>query len=162
MGKARHGDRKSPIWIKGGKAHGPRGPKTFFYMLPFYKRIHGLTSTLSVKLAQDDLKIVDNFDIPTDDPKYLEDLISQRHWGVSVLFVDDTDVAPKNLAIATDSVGHMNIMPVYGLNVYSMLKHETLVLSLAALNKIEEKLVFHLNRHDPKPPTARKTKSSYV
>ncbi|ODN02503.1 39S ribosomal protein L4, mitochondrial [Orchesella cincta] len=155
-GRARHGHRKSPLWYGGGKAHGPRGPKSLYYMLPFDKRLHGLCSTLSVKLAQDDLKIVDTLDIPTDDPKYLEDLVDQRKWGVSVLYVDDSDIAPKNLALATDTIGHMNIMPVYGLNVFSMLKHETLVLTLAALNKIEDKLIFHLNRHNPFPPTAQK------
>ncbi|CAL8069329.1 unnamed protein product [Orchesella dallaii] len=162
-GRARHGHRKAPQWHGGGKPHGPRGPKSYYYMLPFDKRLHGLCSMLSVKHAQDDLKIVDTLDIPTDDPKYMEDLVDKRKWGVSVLFVDDTDIAPKNLALATDSIGHMNIMPVYGLNVYSMLKHETLVLSLAALNKIEEKLVFHLNRHNPRPPTARKIhKGSFI
>jgi len=158
-GRARHGHKKSPMWVGGGKPHGHRGPETSYYMLEFNKRLHGLCSTLSVKHAQDDLKIVDTLDIPTDDPKYLEDLVDKRKWGMSVLFVDDTDIAPRNLALAIDSIGHMNIMPVYGLNVYSMLKHETLVLSLAALNKIEEKLIFHLNRHNPKPPTARKIPS---
>lgn len=161
-GRARHSDRRSPLWIKGGKAHGPRGPKTYFYMLPFYKRVHGLTSTLSVKLAQDDLHIVDNLEIPTTSPDYLHSLVDTRKWGISVLFVDDSDIAPKNLALATDTVSHMNIMPVYGLNVHSMLKHETLVLTLAALNKIEEKLIFHLNRNDPMPVTARKVKPAFV
>ncbi len=35
-----------------------------------------------------------------------------------------------------------------GLNVYSMLKHQTLVLTLAALERIEERVLFHLNRND--------------
>jgi large subunit ribosomal protein L4 len=35
-----------------------------------------------------------------------------------------------------------------GLNVYSMLKHDTLVLTTAAVNKIEEKLLYQLNRPD--------------
>lgn len=89
LGKARHGSIRSPLWIHGGKAHGPRGPNTYFYMLPFYARVHGLCATLSVKFAQDDIKIVDTLDIPTEDPKFLEDLVEARKWGVSVLFVDE-------------------------------------------------------------------------
>lgn len=58
-------------------------------MLPFYKRVHGLCATLSVKLAQDDLKIVDTLDIPSEDPKFLEQLVEARKWGISVLFVDE-------------------------------------------------------------------------
>jgi len=88
-GRARHGCRKSPIWLKGEKVHGPRGPTTYFYMLPFYLRVQGLCTALSVKFAQDDLKIVDNLDIPSTDGKYMLDLIEERKWGDTVLFVDE-------------------------------------------------------------------------
>ena len=52
MGKARHRSRASPLWIQGGKAHGPRGPRTDFYMLPYTNRITGLIHALSAKFAQ--------------------------------------------------------------------------------------------------------------
>ena len=39
-------------------------------------------------------------------------------------------------------------MPVYGLNVTSMLKHKTLVLTIDAVNTLEEKLLFALRRFD--------------
>lgn len=58
-------------------------------MLPFYSRIHGLTSTLSIKLAQDDLHIVKNLEIPTDEPNFIQELVKSRNWGPSVLFVDE-------------------------------------------------------------------------
>nr|CAD7257543.1 unnamed protein product [Timema shepardi] len=148
LGKARHGSIRSPLWRGGGVAHGPRSPTPHFYMLPFYVRVRGLTSMLSVKLAQDDLHIVDSLDIPTDDPQYIEGLIESRNWGPSVLIIDNTDVMPRNISAATDEVKHVNLMPVYGLNVYSMLKHDTLVLTMAAVDQLEEKLLFHLNRTD--------------
>ncbi|KAL1121951.1 hypothetical protein AAG570_003359 [Ranatra chinensis] len=154
LGRARHGSIRSPLFKGGGVVHGPRSPTTHFYMLPFYKRVLGLTSTLSVKLAQDDLHVVDSLDIPTDDPNFLEDIVRSRNWGVSVLFIDDTDTMPRNITLATERIKHMNLMPVYGLNVYSMLKHETLVLTLPAVEKIEERILFHLHRAD----SAEKTK----
>lgn len=89
LGRARHGSIRSPLFQGGGVAHGPRSPTPHFYMIPFYSRIHGLTSTLSVKLAQDDLHVVDALDIPTDDPKFIEELAKNRNWGPSVLFVDE-------------------------------------------------------------------------
>lgn len=88
MGKARHGSIRSPLWRGGGIAHGPRSPTTHFYMLPFFTRVLGLTSTLSVKLAQDDLHVVDSLDIPSEDPTFIKDLIEARNWGPSVLIVD--------------------------------------------------------------------------
>ncbi|CAL1685076.1 unnamed protein product [Lasius platythorax] len=149
-GRARHGSIRSPLWRGGGVAHGPRSPTPHFYMLPFYTRVVGLTSTLSVKLAQDDLHIVNELEIPTSEPSYIEQLIEKRNWGSSVLFVDSYDIMPTNITLATDQIKHINLMPVYGLNVYSMLKHNTLVLTEKAARLIEEKLLYQLHRTDYK------------
>lgn len=62
------------------------------------------------------------------------------------MFYFSTDIAPRNIIAASDGLPHVNIMPVYGLNVYSMLKHETLVLTLSAAERIEERILYHLNR----------------
>lgn len=57
---------------------------------------------------------------------------------------------PRNITLATDSIKHMNLMPVYGLNVYSMLKHDTLVLTKAAVDAIETKILILLHKNDNK------------
>ncbi|RZC42532.1 39S ribosomal protein L4, mitochondrial [Asbolus verrucosus] len=155
LGKARHGSIRSPLFRGGGVVHGPKSPNPHFYMLPFYARVNGLTATLSVKLAQDDLHVITDLEIPTDQASFIEELVKSRNWGPSVLFVDDTDIMPRNLTIATDSIKHINLMPVYGLNVYSMLKHDTLVLTRAAVDLIESKLLMHLHKNDVKPSTGK-------
>ncbi|XP_077538157.1 mitochondrial ribosomal protein L4 [Haemaphysalis longicornis] len=161
-GRARHGSIRSPLWKGGGVAHGPRGPRTFYYMLPFFRRVQGLTTALSIKFAQDDLKIVDSLDLPTHDSKFLEKLVDERLWGPSVLFVDNTDYVSENIAIICDEVKHFNIMPVYGLNVYSMLKHDTLVLTMSAVEEIERKLLYQLNRTDGKEVAKRDHRRPYL
>lgn len=52
LGRARHGSIRSPLFINGGISHGPRGPTSYFYMLPYYSRVLGLVSVFSIKLAQ--------------------------------------------------------------------------------------------------------------
>ncbi|XP_037927491.1 39S ribosomal protein L4, mitochondrial [Teleopsis dalmanni] len=148
LGRARHGSIRSPLFKGGGVAHGPRSPKTHFYMLDFYKRVMGLTSTLSVKLAQDDLHIIKDANIPNGDPQFIKDLIKERNWGPSVLIVDKSDIFPENICYATDEIGYVNLMPAYGLNTYSMLKHNTLVLTVDAVKHIEERILYNLNRAD--------------
>jgi len=155
MGKARHRSRTSPIWLQGGKAHPNRGIKGHFFMPNIGVRIHGLSHALSAKLAQDDLRIVDNLQIPTKDPRFIEQLIDDRCWGISALFVDVNDVFPENLTSATESIQHVNLMPCYGLNVHSMLKHKTLVLTADAANYIQDKILFALNRFDYHDKTVR-------
>ncbi len=147
-GRARHRTRTSPIWIHGGKSHGPQNPRSFFHMINYPTRVNGLIHTLAVKFAQDDVHFVKSLDVPTKDGKWLEELIDERNWGISALIVDVQDVFPENITAAADQVRHINLMPAYGLNVHSMLKHKTLILTLDALNHIENKLLFALNRLD--------------
>lgn len=57
-------------------------------------------------------------------------------------------MCPENISAASNGIGYVNLMPVYGLNVYSMLKHNTLVLTMSAVEKITERLLFQLRRSD--------------
>lgn len=147
-GRARHGSIRSPIFRGGGRAHGPRSPTPHFYMLPFYSRVHGIATTLSIKLAQDDLHVIKDLEIPTNEPSYLKELFESRLWGPSVLFVDDFDILPENIALAMETLPYINFLPVYGLNVYSMIKHDTLVLTKSAALKIQHRIIDSFNRVD--------------
>ena len=66
MGKARHGSRLAPQWMGGGVAHGPRGPKSYFFMEQFFGRVLGLRTALTVKFHQNDLHFVDSLELPTE------------------------------------------------------------------------------------------------
>ncbi|XP_008120636.1 large ribosomal subunit protein uL4m [Anolis carolinensis] len=145
-GRARHGSIRSPIWRGGGVAHGPRGPTSYFYMLPMKVRVQGLKVALTVKLAQDNLHVVDSLEIPTSDPQYLMDLARYRHWGTSVLFVHVNEI-PENIKSAANDLKTITILPITGLNVHSMLKYETLVLTLDTVSFLEKKLLWHDTRY---------------
>lgn len=151
-GRARQGSIRSPLWRGGGVAHGPRGPTSYFYMLPMKVRVLGLKVALTTKLAQDDLHIIDSLDIPTDDPQYLVDLARYRHWGNSVLIVDVDEKMPENVFQATANLKTINLVPAIGLNVHSILKHETLVLTLKTVDFLEQKLLWHDVRYTPLYP----------
>lgn len=148
-GRARHGSVNSPIFLRGGWARGPRGPVTNYRLEPHFRLINGLKAMLTIKLAQDDLKIVDSIDsYLSDDPKELEKDLEDRGWGPSVLIVDKRDLFPQNLTLACQQINHVNLMSTVGFNVLSMAKHETLVITLDALKEIEEKLLYQLVRVD--------------
>lgn len=151
-GRARHGSIRSPIWKGGGVAHGPRGPTSYYYMLPMKVRVMGLKVALSSKMTQDYLHVVDSLDVPTPDPQYLTDLIKQRHWGQSVLLVDIGEEFPENILKATEELKTVNIIPAIGLNVHSILKHESLILTLETVRFLEEKLLWHDTRFTPLYP----------
>lgn len=150
-GRARHSSIRSPLWRGGGIAHGPRGPTSYYYLLPMKVRVLGLKTALTVKLMQDQLHVVDNLEVPTADPRYLQDLARYRHWGSSVLIVD-VDEMPENIEKAVAGLKTITLIPVVGLNVHSMLKHQTLVLTVAAVDFLEKKLLWHDARYSPLYP----------
>lgn len=151
-GRARQGSIRSPLWRGGGVAHGPRGPTSYYYMLPMKVRVLGLKMALTTKLAQDDLFVIDSLDIPSSDPEYLTDLVKQRHWGESVLVVDVNEEMPENILNATVDLKKITLIPAIGLNVYSMLKHDTVLLTVDAVDFLEEKLLWQDFRYSPLYP----------
>ncbi|NXX32295.1 RM04 protein, partial [Nicator chloris] len=95
---------------------------------------------------QDDLHVVDSLEVPSADPRYLQDLARFRRWGSSVLLVD-VDEFPENISAAAEGLKSFTLIPALGLNVHSLLKHQTLVLTLGALDFLEQRLLWHDRRY---------------
>ncbi len=55
---------------------------------------------------------------------------------------------PFNITTAAHNIKGVTLMPTYGLNVYSMLKHNTLVLTTKSLEKIEANLLFYMHNNE--------------
>ena len=133
-GTARHGDRKAPIFIGGGKAHGPRR-RDFNVSLNKKIRALGLKMALSSK-AQGGLVVVDNLDVLEGKTKALAGQLAMAGWGKKVLVIDGEQVNEVFARAANNIVG-VNVLPAIGANVYDILKHDTLVLTRAAVEKLE-------------------------
>jgi len=133
-GTARHGDRAAPIFIGGGKAHGPR-KRDFNVSLNKKIRALGLRMALSSK-AQGNLVIVDSLELTDAKTKALGLQLAQANWGKKVLVIDG-DAVNAGFARAAGNLVGINVLPAIGANVYDILKHDTLVLTRAAVEKLE-------------------------
>jgi large subunit ribosomal protein L4 len=132
-GTARHGDRAAPIFIGGGKAHGPR-LREFNVSLNKKVRALGLKMALSSK-AKGGLVVVDSLD--TDGKtKALAASLAKANWGRKVLVIDGEAVNAA-FAQAAGNLPGVNVLPAIGANVYDILKHDTLVLTRSAVEKLE-------------------------
>lgn len=67
---------------------------------------------------------------------------------MNTLTFSRSDIFPYNIIAATEQIPHVTMMPLYGLNVYSMLKYHTLVLTKDAVRKLEERILYQFNRSD--------------
>ena len=133
-GTARHGDRAAPIFIGGGKAHGARR-REFDVSLNKKIRALGLKMALSSK-AQSNLVVVDTLDLKDAKTKGIAEQLAKANWGRKVLVIDGEHVN-EGFARATGNLIGVNVLPAIGANVYDILKHDTLVLTRAAVEKLE-------------------------
>jgi large subunit ribosomal protein L4 len=136
-GTARHGDRKAPIFIGGGKAHGPRA-RVFTSSLNKKVRALGLKMALSSKALGGQLIVLDNLDVAEGKTRELKATLGKLGLGKTVLVVDG-DALNVGFARASSNLGHVNLLPAVGANVYDIMRHETLVLTRAAVEKLEDR-----------------------
>ena len=133
-GTARHGDRKAPVFIGGGKAHGARR-REFDVSLNKKVRALGLKMALSSK-AKTGLVVVDTLDLKDAKTKALAANFAKANWGKKVLVIDG-EAVNEGFARAAGNLVGINVLPAIGANVYDILKHDTLVLTRAAVEKLE-------------------------
>jgi len=133
-GGARHGDRGAPIFIGGGKAHGAR-KRDFEQSLNKKVRALGLKMALSSK-AKDGLVVVDSLELKDAKTKALVATFGKNGWSGKVLVIDGESVN-DGFSKAARNIPGVNVMPAMGANVYDILKHDTLVLTKDAVEKLE-------------------------
>lgn len=134
-GTARHGNRRAPTFIGGGKAHGAR-LRDFNPSLNKKIRMLGLKMALSSKAAAGQIVVMDNLAVKEGKTKALVANLAKLGFGKTALVIDG-DMVDNSFALASSNLYGINVMPAVGANVYDILKHETLVLTRAAVEKLE-------------------------
>jgi large subunit ribosomal protein L4 len=136
-GTARHGNRRAPIFIGGGKAHGPRA-RVFTSSLNKKVRQLGLKMALSSKAKEGNLIVLDNLDLNEGKTRELQQKLSSLGFGKTALVIDG-DALNVGFARASSNLESINLLPAVGANVYDIMRHETLVLTRAAVEKLEDR-----------------------
>ncbi|WP_188063214.1 50S ribosomal protein L4 [Sphingobium sp. KCTC 72723] len=133
-GTARHGDRRAPVFIGGGKAHGAR-VRDFNPSLNKKVRALGLKMALSSKVKDGSLFVIDSLDVAEGKTKALVANLAKLNL-TKVLFIDG-DAVNISFAKASANIIGVDLLPAVGANVYDILKAESLVLTRAAVEKLE-------------------------
>src|ERR671913_610463 len=134
-GTARHGDRRAPIFVGGGKAHGPRA-RVFSASLNKKVRALGLKMALSSKALGGQLIVVDNLDLKNGKTQELKAKLDGLKLGKSALVIDG-DALNVGFARASSNLGNVDLLPAVCANVYDIMRCETLVLTKAAVERLE-------------------------
>jgi len=135
-GQARQGSKQAPHWVGGAKVFGPK-PRDYGYTMPRKAKKTALRSALSLRASESKIIVLDNF---STDGKTKTVAAALATLGLSkkVLIVDAKDNG--NLVRGSKNLASSQWIAPEGVNVYDILRHETLLLTQAAVKSIESAL----------------------
>jgi large subunit ribosomal protein L4 len=136
-GRARHGSRRVNLFRGGGVTHGPV-PRDHAIDLPKKVRSLGLRCALSSKMKEGKLVVLDS--LVMEEPKTKALVGAFAKLGLDSVLVVTGQEVEKNFGLASRNLPLVDVLPTQGLNVYDILRRDTLVLTRDAVEKIEERL----------------------
>jgi len=135
-GRARRGERSSPVMHGGGSVFGPH-PKSWAYKVPKKVRRKALCMALSSKMADKSIKVLDKLEFAA--PKTKDFVTVLRALGTENVLIVVCGME-GNVELSSRNVPGIKVLPSGGLNVYDILKYQDLILVEPAVREIEGRL----------------------
>ena len=135
-GRARHGAKSAPQFRGGGKAFGPV-VRSHAHDLPKKVRALALKHALSDKVRGDKLIVL--ADAKAAEPKTKALAAQFKVLGLANALIIDGAELEANFALAARNIASIDVLPVQGINVYDILRRDTLVLTKAAVDALTER-----------------------
>lgn len=135
-GRARRGDIKSPVMRGGGVVFGPK-PKSYAYSVPKKVRRLALKMALSSKLQDKELIVLNSMDLDSPKTKKFVDVLNALKLKNALIVTPGDN---ENLELSSRNVASVKVMKTEGLNVYDVLKYQSLVILEPSISGIEGRL----------------------
>jgi len=136
-GSARHGPRKVNLFRGGGRSFGPT-PRSHAIGLPKKVRALALKHALSAKARDGGIVVLDKANLKDGKTKALRTNFAKLGL-ISALIIDGAEI-DANFALAARNIQNIDVLPIQGINVYDILRRQTLVLTKSALGALEARL----------------------
>ncbi|MBM7716932.1 50S ribosomal protein L4 [Siminovitchia sp. FSL H7-0308] len=136
-GRARQGSIRSPQWRGGGTVFGP-APRSYSYKLPKKMRRLAIKSALSAKAQEENVLVVEALSFDAPKTKEFVKVLNNLPVGKKALFV--TESTEENVALSARNIPGVTVIDADSLNVLDVVGHNSLVLTKAAVEKVEEVL----------------------
>jgi large subunit ribosomal protein L4 len=133
-GRARQGSIRAPQWTGGGTVFGPT-PRSYKYKVPKKVRRLALYSALSSKVDAGTLIVLDNLTFPEIKTKQVVALLNK--FNLKKALIVDAE-KQENALLSARNLPNVKYTDANGVNVYDLLRHDHLVLTTAAIQKVQE------------------------
>ncbi|MCK1997734.1 large subunit ribosomal protein L4 [Paenisporosarcina quisquiliarum] len=136
-GRARQGSIRSPQWRGGGVVFGPT-PRSYSFKLPKKVRRLALLSALSTKAREESIVVLEGLAFDAPKTKEFVKVLSNLSIDKKALFV--TADLDETVALAARNIPGITVVSATGINVLDLIGHNKLVMTKAAVEKVEEVL----------------------
>ncbi len=136
-GRARAGTIRSPIWRSGGRTFAAK-PQDHSQKVNRKMYRGALRCILSELIRQDRLVVADSFAVDSPKTKSFVALLKSMNLD-NVLIV--SDVVDENLVLASRNLRYVDVSDVAAVDPVSLISHEKVLITVAALKQFEESLV---------------------
>ena len=133
-GRARQGSIRAPQWTGGGVVFAPKHRDYSFKLNKKFKRL-ALKSALSTKCQEEKIIVVDELNLSEVKTKEMVKVLANIKAEKALIVMDGSN---KNVMLSARNIPNVKTAGVNTINVYDLLKHDTLVLTKDAVAKIEE------------------------
>ncbi|MCD6270926.1 50S ribosomal protein L4 [bacterium] len=139
-GRARHGSIRSPIWVGGGVAHGPRKEKKYKKKIPKKMKRQALFCVLSGKLKDKELFVLDQLELKEPKTKLMAEVIKNLREKLLKKGRVLIALPQKNETIerATRNLPNVDTIEARNLNVLDLLNHKYLILLKDSVKVIKD------------------------
>ncbi|HEY4715696.1 MAG TPA: 50S ribosomal protein L4 [bacterium] len=133
-GRARVGSIRSPLWVGGGTIFGPR-PRDWSRTIPGKVKRKALFNALSSKVKENKLLVLDSISFPEVKTKLAADMLSRFNIKNALLVLDKKD---ENVLKSFRNIKIVDVLPFESLNVYDVMRRDTLICTKNSVEKIQE------------------------
>ena len=133
-GRARQGSTRSPQWTGGGVVFAPK-PRDYSFKLNKKVKRLALKSALTTKVNDGKFVVVDEINLPEMKTKEMVKVLNNLNVNKSLVVLED---AKEKAVVAARNIPTVKTASVSTINVYDILKYDSVVVTKAAVEKIEE------------------------
>jgi large subunit ribosomal protein L4 len=136
-GRARHGSRRSPLWIGGGITFGPRNDRNFSMKINKKARRKALAMALTDKVKSGNFIAVEQLRLEDGKTKQLSALL--KHLPINgkrtLILVEPTN---RSVSIAAQNLSNIQTLPINALNIVDLLKKPNVLISKEGIDLLTQ------------------------
>lgn len=133
-GRARQGSIRAPQWIKGGIALGPK-PRSYKYAIPKKMRQLALKSVLTSKVQEGNMIVLDKIELKEIKTKNMIEVLNNLKVNKALVMLEEKNL---NVQASARNIANVKTTLVNTINVFDLLKYDSLVVTQEAVKKLEE------------------------